>query len=73
MPHQTRLVELLIASPEVSVITFSPKPLKVTNSSNRDLNYSPSPFSRCELNRYIRESAGIVLSCFIAPEGGDGR
>ena len=57
MPHQTRLVELLIASPEVSVITFSPKPLKVTNSSN---------------SSSIRESAGIVLSCFIAPEGGDG-
>ena len=43
MPHQTRLVELLIASPEVSVITFSPKPLKLTNSSNEDLDYSPSP------------------------------
>ena len=43
MPHQTRLVELLIASPEVSVITFSPKPLKVTNSRNKDLDYSLSP------------------------------
>ena len=42
MPHQTRLVELLIASPEVGIIIFSRKPLKVTNS-NKDLDYSPSP------------------------------
>lgn len=75
MPHQTRLVELLIASPEVGIIIFSPKPLKVTNSSNKDLDYSPSPplsFTQCELDRYIRESAAIVLSFLLRLRAGMG-